>query len=226
MKIRSLFLASVIALAAPAAHAVTYVVTNIAVSSGTTDGSTTANVSQGDTVTIDFVAERGTTGDGITALGSSAYGYDATVSFVSGEAVGSFFNTFLSPPTGPAFGGFTNASSGMLSEQGGRVNLLQGVAVPPGLSGYSEDNDIGLGGVLVSAGGNHAQVIFQAAADGTTAITLGSDGNVDVVATATGGAEATVNAMVTVNVPEPASVLAGVTALGSVLGVAALRRRR
>ena len=247
MKFRSGFLILSLLLAATAANAVvSFEVTNVTVSAGTTDGLTNAEISVSDTVTIDIFVDN-IEGDGVSGLGALAFGFDGVViGFDTGEAASSFFNTKLKFGTLPDGGignveGTDNGTVGSISiprtlgassiKPDGAVGFFNGVTTSPAFPGGDGTFDFGvdpagiLDGILTSAGGIHAQLTFSGLSEGTTTISIGTDGINGALIDNLGMQQATSNTTVVITVPEPASAAMGLAAMASVFAVVGLRRR-
>lgn len=165
--------------------------------------------SAGQTVTLDITIS--TTAEEALALGLRAANYDPTI-LTSGAGTvvpTSIFNVSPSIP----FGGLTNSATGAEQEPlvgvraGTSINLFQGVATSP----------------AAGAGPESFQVQFTAGASGTTTVDVGAF--LDYSDTYLGGDNVVNNASIQITVPEPASVLSSLAALGAVAGVVHVRRR-
>jgi hypothetical protein len=222
MKFRAALLASLILFSAQAAvAAVTF---TASASSGS--GNALSALVVGDVVTIDITVR--SDGEAVFGLGGSAVGYDSTVAeFTSGTAVALVFATTCLPaPTG-CLAGLSNTTSTPLSESSlnapglPEVQFFNGIDV----AGVTNTGDIdeGVSGV---AGDPQFQLVFTATGDGSTTLDLGANTSYgDNVIGASGAELARTNAAITLTVPEPATMASSLAALGSVLGVVAIRRR-
>ena len=133
------------------------------------------------------------------------------IQFVSATVPASIFNFSPSVP----FGGLSNSASGVEEipatgiRAGISVNLFQGVSVS----------------AAAGAGPEAFDVTFTGLEEGTTTIDIGAFA--DYSDTYGGGDNGMNPASVTITVvPEPGAVAASLAAIGSVFGVAAVRRRR
>ncbi|MEM9177212.1 MAG: hypothetical protein AAGC67_18515 [Myxococcota bacterium] len=163
----------------------------------------------GSTVTIDIVVST-SPGPEALALGLRAADYDPLI-LTQGTATVVPSSIFNFSPT-VMFGGLSNVASGVEEPPGGvrpgtSINLFQGVSTTP----------------AAGAGPDSFQIQFVAGDEGTTTINIGA---LSTYADAYGGGDGVANNIsIDVTVPEPASMLSAVAALGAVVGVVGVRRR-
>lgn len=215
-------LASVVLLAASAAQAgVTWSVT-----ASTSDGSPLNNVTVGAQIILDISVM--TSAAEAFALAGSVNNYDNTV--VGLDAVASSLSNaiLVGFATGPGegFGGLDNQVGNAITFQettvsgaGVESEFFAGLALSPASGTGALDQGI----ITGVAGDPQFQVIFDALAEGTTTLQIGTyaeyqDGY-------TGGDNQITNTTVMITVPEPATIASSLAALGTVLGVVAVRRR-
>ena len=219
MKIRAMLLASALIFAAGAANAgVTFTVTG-------TSGANPAGMAIGEFMTVDVrISSDGE--PAIFGLGASAYGYDTNfLSFDSGDAVVSYLHdTCIPAPTNVCFNGLDNVEGGALTaEADGRIQIGNSASLTGRVG--TGDLDPGLDGAV---GGDDAQfrLVFEAIAEGTSTLTVGTGANQgDVIVLAGGVTEQATNDTLVITVPEPGAVVSGLAALGSVLAVVGIRRK-
>jgi hypothetical protein len=219
MKFRAALLASLILFTAQAALAdATFTAT------ATSNGGPLTALSVGDVVTIDVTIRSDAD---VFGLGVSAVGYDTAVAtFTSGSLPTSVLNTVCVAP-GTCFGGLPNTTASAFETTANspglpEVQLFNGVSTVA-VSGAGEIDEGVITGV---AGDAQFQIVFTAAGDGTTTITLGANTEYGDDVVGTGGVVlGTTNVDVVLTVPEPATMASSLAALGSVLGVVAIRRR-
>jgi hypothetical protein len=225
MKFRAALLASLILFTAQAALAdATFT------ASATSNGGPLTALSVGDVVTIDVTIRS----DGIApagdvfGLGVSAVGYDTAVAtFTSGSLPTNVLNQICVAP-GSCFAGLANTTGSAFETTANspglpEVQLFNGVSTVA-VSGTTGEVDQGV--ITGVAGDAQFQVVFTAAGDGTTTITLGANTEYGDDVVGTGGVVlGTTNVDVVLTVPEPATMASSLAALGSVLGVVAIRRR-
>lgn len=253
MTLRIVFLLSILLLPSSAIHAFQFVVTDIQVSDGLTDGSATATIPVGATVTIEIQMINDNL-DPIGAIGALAFGFDpGTASFSNGDAVGTATNTSLLdlgssgllPQGGIQSGAGTAGSAPAASPNAPANRVILGNNLP-GNQGPTENailwfngiqatlptplgseaNDIGLSGQLITAGDVHARLTFDAVSEGSTTIEIGPDGINGAVILGSGeDVGDAANTFVTITVPEPRSAVAGIAGLATVAGLVGLRRR-
>jgi hypothetical protein len=192
--------------------------------SATSDGGPLTALEIGDVVTIDVTIR--SDGAEVFGLGVSAVGYDpAVVSFTSGTIPANVLNAICSG--GSCFGGLANATTTAAESSVNvpglpEVQLFNSVAVV----GVAQTGDADEGVITGVAGDPQFQIVFTAAGDGTTTITIGgNEAYGDGIVGAGGAALGSANAEVVLTVPEPATMASSLAALGSVLGVVAIRRR-
>ena len=190
--------------------------------SATTSGTSLSGLVVGDTVTIDVTL--GSDG-GVFGLGVSAIGFDPVASFTSGSVPANVLNAICVAP-GACFGGLPNttaaASVGSANVPGlPEVQLFNGVStVAVDGTGASDQ-----GVVTLTAGDPQFQLVFTAAAPGSTTITIGANSAYgDNVVGAGGSLLSSTNATVAITVvPEPGTAL--LMGLG-LAGLAGSSRRR
>ena len=178
------------------------------------------NIGVGEEFTITVTVT--TTGAEALALGLRAANYNdpdavpseaGTIAFVSSSIPSQIFGFDIGG--GTFLGGLANSADGLEQQPlvgvraGLSVNLFQGVSPTP----------------AAAAGPDTFDVTFSGAAEGTTTIDFGAF--LDYSDTYTGGDNGQITDSLTVTVvPEPGTVAASLAAMGSVLGVVAVRRRR
>lgn len=174
-----------------------------------TPSSNPAAVPLGGSITLDIVVT--TTAPEALALGLRAANYDpAILGFDDSTIPASIFN--FSPEV--QFGGLGNNASGLEQppqtgvRAGTSVNLFQGVSTTP----------------AAGAGPDSFSVTFTGDAEGTTTVDVGAFANYSDVYLGGNNLQTTDSVTITV-VPEPTSIAAALAAMGSVLGVVAVRRR-
>lgn len=196
---------------------------------GTTGGNPNA-LGVDETVTIRITITN-PTATPVFGLGFSARAYDeAVVDFDSGAAVGTFLNAICVAP-GSCFGGLNNlagtanGSQRTLAESaiGANGNRVQfALAATTTAVPNTGSVDQGLDNVV---GTSQFDITFRGVAAGSTTIFFDTEYQGDLVNLAGGATEEGVGFSVPITVPEPAAVAASAAALGSVLGVVAIRRR-
>jgi hypothetical protein len=218
MKFRAALLASLILFTAQAALAVATFT-----ASATSNGGPLTALDVGDVVTIDVTLRSDAD---VFGLGVSAVGYDPSIaSFTSGTIPANVLNAICSG--GSCFGGLANTTTSAAESTENvpnlpEVQLFNGVSTVA-VSGTGATDEGVITGV---AGDAQFQIVFTAAAEGTTTISLGANTAYGDTVIGTGGAElGATNADVVLTVPEPATMASSLAALGSVLGVVAIRRR-
>jgi hypothetical protein len=195
--------------------------------STSTSGASLSALQVGDTVTIDVTLS--SDGTGVFGLGVSAIGYSPALSFTSGQAAGSVLNQVCIAPS-TCFGGLDNTESSIAETTSNvpglpEVQLFSGISVSGSSQTGALDQDY-TGGLGTT--GPQFQIVFTAANEGSTTISLGANVAYGDNVVAAGGAlanDANTNAEITLTVPEPATMASSLAALGSVLGVVAIRRR-
>ena len=180
-------------------------------------------LSVGDTVTIDVTL--GSTG-GVFGLGVSAIDFDPVVSFSSGTVPANVLNSICVAP-GTCFGGLPNTTAAA-SVGSANVPGLPEVQLFNGVSTVAVDGDgaSDQGVITLTEGDPQFRIVFTAAEEGSTTIIIGANSAYgDNVVGAGGSLLNSTNAEITLTVPEPAAMASSLAALGSVLGVVAIRRR-
>jgi len=179
----------------------------------------------GETLTIDMIMTN-PEGTGVTGIGASVWDYDEMVlAFDSGEAVASYLNTSCDAPFS-CIGGLENVAAGALIESeiganGFRVQIANSIAfVTKSNTGIGVDQ--GLDG---NVGTTQFQVTFEALAEGSATLQVGTGYQGDIVVLPGGAIGEAVNDSITITVPEPGAAAASLTALASVWGIYAIRRR-
>ena len=220
MKLRALLLATGLLLSATAASAVTFDILDTVVS----NGHTPTTMSVGDTLTVRLRINNSTN---VFGLGASAFNYtEAVLDFQSGQAVNSINHATCIPAVG-CFNGLGSPGTSALTESaigssGNRVQIFNQIVLSPATN--TNPQDPGLDGVV---GGGDAQVriVFVATGNGSTVLKLGTGYNGDGEILAGGVTVTTAETTVAVTVPEPASIAAGLAALGTVAAAVTVRRR-
>ncbi|MEZ4334627.1 MAG: hypothetical protein R3F35_22960 [Myxococcota bacterium] len=231
MKIRAVLLASALLLVASAAQALV----TFTVQTSVTGGHPLSAVQVGDTITLDIrISNPG--GGNVFGIGAAAFGWDnAVINYTSGNAVAANIlpSQCFGDPVNVCIGGMTNSAGGARPEgtptalSGRNVQIVNAVDVAAHV-GEASDQAPGLDGII---GGGDAQfrLVFTAAAEGTTTLEVGTKSTDPVLGNAVIGDGGSVseasNALLNITVPEPGAVAAGLAAIGSVIGVAGVRRR-
>jgi len=184
-------------------------------------GPTSFTGAVGDQFTINII-QRNASESAVQSVGASVYDYEGVATFDEGEAVdGYLFGVCF--PTAGCFNGLDNLAGGALVESsiGANGNRVQ-IALSASLEPNSNDGsiDTGLDG---ETGTTQFSLTFTLASSGEIEIGTGYEG--DGVVLPGGVVEEGVGTTFTVTVPEPAAMLAGMTALGSVLAIAGIRRK-
>ena len=221
MKVRALLLSVALVLWTASASAVTFSVLDTV----TSNGSPLNALDVGETVTIRLRIIDST---GLFGLGASAWDYNEAVidyQVGSGAGVPSINHAVCAVGFG-CFNGLANVLMNPLVEtvigaSGNRVLFFNGVGLT---ATNTHVQDPGIDGV-VNGGDAQARLVFVAIANGTTQIRLGTGYNGDGAVFDGGTTTQTDNTTISITVPEPASIAAGLAALASVAGVVAIRRR-
>lgn len=187
-------------------------------------GGDPAALSVGEEVTLQITF---TNPDGISifGVGGSVSEFDeAVVEFASGQAAPNYLNAICPTPDG-CFGGLTNLAAGdlELSSIPGFGNRVQ-IALSAGLMGVANTGDMDPGLDLV-VGSSQFDVTFVAVGEGTTTLQVGTSFQGDAIILEGGVEEEATGDSLTITVPEPGAIAASMAALGSVLGLAGIRRR-
>lgn len=192
-------------------------------------GSGPVNIAVNDTVTFEL-RMNSIAGETLFGLGFSAHGYNPSVlQFNQGRGIRRYLNdgggTFLSNIAGTSSGGAPATQQRVLAQNqigafGPRVQMALSASIDEVFPDVATP-DPGLEGGTTPM----FRLVFQGVSEGTTTINFDTAYQGDGVIIAGGGAVPGTGFSVTVNVPEPTAVAAGATALASVLGLAAVRRR-
>ncbi len=181
----------------------------------------------GDQITIDVTLRSDTT---LTfGVGGSIYGADignGVVTLVSGTTSSAALVAFATGP-GTGFGGLDSTQAVALDPAGGDagIQFFNGVSI----TGTALDGTGDISPVTMNAGDQQFQVIVEVAsgvADGTYTLNVGANHPTDGAIGNGGAPLGSTDGSVVFTVPEPTTIASSLAAMGAVLGVVGLRRRK
>jgi hypothetical protein len=183
----------------------------------------------GDVITIDITLSND--GTAVFGLGGSIYGADigagaVTISGGGGTTSSAALVQFATGP-GAGFGGLDSAQAIELDAAGGDagIQFFNGVSI----SGTGATGAGDISPLTSATGGPQFQVIVEVAsglADGTYTLDVGAGHPTDGVIGNGGTALGSTEGSVVFTVPEPTTIASSLAAMGTVLGVVGLRRRK
>ena len=196
----------------------------------TVDASSTGDLNAaqaGDVITIDITLRS----DGISVfgVGGSIYGADigaGAVTLSGGTTSSAALVQFATGP-GTGFGGLDSTQAVALDPAGGDagIQFFNGVSI----SGTGADGSGDLSPITSAAGDPQFQVVVEVAAglaDGEYTLNVGAGHPTDGAVGNGGAALGTTEGSVVFTVPEPGTIASSLAAMGTVLGVVGLRRRK
>ena len=181
----------------------------------------------GDVITIDITLS--SDGTAVFGLGGSIYGADigaGAVTLSGGTTSSAALVQFATGP-GSGFGGLDSAQAIELDAAGGDagIQFFNGVSI----SGTGATGAGDISPLTSATGGPQFQVIVEVAsglADGTYTLDVGAGHPTDGVIGNGGTALGSTEGSVVFTVPEPTTIASSLAAMGTVLGVVGLRRRK
>jgi len=233
MMIKQILRGSVIAAAAVAAFSAGTASADVEwiVDTASTGDLTAAQAGDQITITITLVSD----GTQTFGAGGSIYGEDIgnnAVTLVGGTTSSAALVQFAMGP-GMGFGGLDSTQMVALDEAVTReprqpdagIQFFNGLSINGTPATGADD----ISPLTSAPGGPQFQVIVEVAsglADGTYTLNVGANHATDGVIGASGASLASVDGSVTFTVPEPTTIASSLAAMGTVLGVVGLRRRK